>query len=190
MEILNQHRGKVLPLVRDNIDTDMIIPAEFLTSVDRGGYGKNVFKRLREQEPNFPFNQEEYRDASVLLVGKNFGCGSSREHAVWALKEWGLRVIIGESFADIFFSNSGKNGLLLVSLSKEVVTSLQKEAESSEGLELSLSVERQCVMNGEVEHSFSLDPYRKHCLLHGLDDLDYLLNERERIQEHFGNKSC
>ncbi|MCL4143012.1 UNVERIFIED_CONTAM: hypothetical protein GTU68_040436, partial [Idotea baltica] len=113
--------SNVIPLPIVNIDTDMIIPANFMTSTSRDGYAKNVFRRLRDQDENFPFNLDKYKDASIIVSGDNFGCGSSREHAVWALVGWGIKVIIAPSFADIFASNSGKNGLVLVTLSKNII---------------------------------------------------------------------
>ena len=125
------------PLPLNNVDTDMIIPAQFLTSISRDGYGENAFRRLRDEDPNFPLSQERYKGAEVLVVGENFGCGSSREHAVWALMGAGLKAIIGKSFADIFRSNSGKNGLLLIELPEEKVDALLG-AESSQSVTIDL----------------------------------------------------
>ena len=108
--------ARCVPLEINDVDTDLIIPAQYLTSISRDGYGENVFRRLRDENPDFPLNQDKFKDVQILLAAKNFGCGSSREHAVWALQGYGFRVVIAESFADIFFSNSAKNGLLLISL--------------------------------------------------------------------------
>ncbi len=184
MEKVEHIESQVIPLPRRNVDTDMIIPAEFLTSVSREGYGENLFKRLREQETDFPLNLEKYAGARVLLVDDNFGCGSSREHAVWALMGWGIRAIIGKSFADIFASNSGKNGLLLIPLEETLVDEILQSAENTDlSVEISLKDQHVAFSNGESA-SFDYDPFRKHCLLEGLDDIDYILSHRDEIDTY------
>lgn len=162
-----------IPLPRKDIDTDLIIPAQYLTSISRAGYGENLFRRLRDQEPDFPLNLPRYRGASILIAGANFGCGSSREHAVWALQGWGIKVVIAESFADIFAGNSAKNGLLLVQLPAAAIAQLLQAADQP----LTVDLEQQQVMlpNGTTL-PFQYDPFRRHCLLNGLDDIDYLLS--------------
>ncbi len=163
-----------IPLPQKDIDTDLIIPAQYLTSTKSGGYGTNLFRRLRDSDPNFPLNQERYRDAKIIVAGDNFGCGSSREHAVWALLEYGIRVIIAPSFADIFTSNSLKNGLVLVKL-PDPLTPLQ-------GGKVTVDLARQIVtLSDGSELPFPFDPFRKECILKGYDDLDYLLAHSAEI---------
>lgn len=164
----------------DDIDTDMIIPAQYLTSTSKEGFGVNLFKRLKENDPLFPLNLNENSGREILIAGKNFGCGSSREHAVWALMSAGFRVIIAESFADIFSSNSGKNGLLLISLSEEVITDIKENYKDKEIL---VDLKNQSIVldNNKIVN-FAYDPFRKSCLLEGLDDLDYLINAQDKIR--------
>jgi 3-isopropylmalate/(R)-2-methylmalate dehydratase small subunit len=181
MEAFTKTTSTAIPLPLRDVDTDMIIPASFLTSVSRDGYGENVFRRLRDQDPEFAFNQPQYKGAQILVVGDNFGCGSSREHAVWALTGWGLRVIIGKSFADIFSSNSGKNGLLLLTLPDAIVDSILEQA-SSGNYEITVDLESQTVALPDGEsHTFDIDPFRKHCLVSGLDDIDYIRSHSDEI---------
>ena len=174
--------ARCVPLLINDIDTDTILPADYLTSIERTGYGWAAFRRLRERDAAFVFDQPRYQDARILIAGANFGCGSSREHAVWALLEAGLEAIIAPSFADIFASNSAKNGLLLVTLAREIVESLALRAEM-EQLSLTIDLEQQTVRlpSGDC-HRFSFDPFRKHCLLHGVDDLDYLRGYEAEIK--------
>jgi 3-isopropylmalate/(R)-2-methylmalate dehydratase small subunit len=176
--------SKVIPLPRKDVDTDLIIPAQFLTSTSRGGYGPNLFRRLRDEDPQFPLNDPRYNDAQILVAESNFGCGSSREHAVWAIREAGIRVVIAPSFADIFFGNSAKNGLLLVQLSESVVATLLSDALARD-VTLTVSLDAQSVLYNGTEHSFSYDPFRKHCLQNGLEDLDYLMTHKEEIKRYF-----
>jgi 3-isopropylmalate/(R)-2-methylmalate dehydratase small subunit len=167
--------SKTIPLPFNDLDTDQIIPAQYLTSISSEGYGENLFRRLRDESPEFPLNLERYRGAEVLVVGENFGCGSSREHAVWALIGAGIKVVIGKSFADIFTSNSAKNGLLLVALPPEVVDELGDRT-------VTVDLERQSVtVESGASYTFDYDPFRKHCLLKGLDDIDYILSHRNEI---------
>ena len=174
--------SKVIPLNLNDVDTDLIYPAQYLTSISRNGLGVNLFRRLRETEPSFVFNNPKYETAQILLANKNFGCGSSREHAVWSLVDAGVKVVIANSFADIFYNNSAKNGLLLVKLEESVVDMLLERA-SREDLELSVDLERQVVVFRDQDFSFDYDPFRKHCLLNGLEDLDYLLAHKQEIEQ-------
>ena len=168
------------PIAIKDVDTDMIIPAQFMTSISRDGYDKHVFSRLRSTYPDFYLNVPTYRNAQILITDSNFGCGSSREHAVWALYDSGIRVIIGSTFADIFSNNCGKNGLLLVSLAPETVAQLLRETAES-ALTLTVDLENQMISTSDARRwAFDYDPFRKHCLLRGLDDLDYL---RSRLPE-------
>ncbi|RMG40268.1 MAG: 3-isopropylmalate dehydratase small subunit [Candidatus Dadabacteria bacterium] len=179
-----EHTGLAAGLARDNVDTDMIIPARYLTSTSREGYGKNLFKELREKDPDFFLNQERLGEASILISGRNFGCGSSREHAVWALMQAGFRVIIAESFADIFKSNSERNGLILVSLQREIIRELLERAAASE-LVLTVNLEKLSVSDrqGNLISTFEYDPFRRYCLLNELDDLDYLLSFKAELMK-------
>ncbi len=171
-----------LPLV--NIDTDMIIPKQFLKTVKRTGLGVNAFDELRYNEdgsenPNFVLNKEPFRNAQILIAGENFGCGSSREHAPWALLDFGIRCIIAPSFADIFFNNSFKNGILPIVLKKENVDTLMKDAE--DGHEMTVNLEKQIIRCANNEYSFDIDPFRKECLLKGLDDIGLTLEKESKI---------
>lgn len=173
----------VVPVAIRDVDTDMIIPAEFLKGVTRQGYGENVFKRLREQNPAFSFNQERYQSAQILVADDNFGCGSSREHAVWALYDWGIRVVISSSFADIFAGNAGKNGLVLVQLPESQVRDLIDKASAGE-YQLTVDLEQQELQRADGEVlSFDFDPFRKHCILSGLDDVDYIQSHEATIKK-------
>lgn len=198
MEPFSTHSGIVAPLDRANVDTDLIIPKQFLKSIKRTGFGPNLFDQLRyldEGQPGqdnserpvnkeFVLNLSRYQGASVLLARENFGCGSSREHAPWALKDFGIKVIIAPSFADIFFNNCFKNGLLPIVLEGGKVAELFEAVEDSEGYELSVDLEQQTITapDGEVI-SFAVDSFRKHCLLKGLDDIGLTLEKIEKIQE-------
>ncbi len=176
--------AKAVPLDLNDVDTDLIIPAQFLTSVSREGFGANLFKRLRDGDPSFAFNRPEYKDAKILIANDNFGCGSSREHAVWALQGWGIETVIAKSFADIFTSNSAKNGLLLVKLAPDVVDSLRGEA-SRGALTVEVNLDKCTVSAGDGRaYPFEYDPFRRHCLMNGLEDLDYLLSHRAEIEAH------
>lgn len=170
------------PVAIKDVDTDMIIPAQYLTSISRDGFGENLFVRLRATYPDFYMNREELRSARILVSDSNFGCGSSREHAVWALLGAGIRVVIAPSFADIFTSNSGKNGLLLVALEPDVVRALLERSAGGD-LELTVSLGEQVVSTHDGERwSFSYDPFLRYCLMNGLDDMDYLRSRIEAIQ--------
>jgi 3-isopropylmalate/(R)-2-methylmalate dehydratase small subunit len=191
--------GVAAPLDRANVDTDMIIPKQFLKSIKRTGFGKNLFDELRyldEGKPDqscegrplnedFVLNQSRYQGASVLLARQNFGCGSSREHAPWALEDYGFRAIIAPSFADIFFNNCFKNGLLPIVLSEEQVDQLFDEVEANEGYELNVDLAQQTVTTpAGASFSFEVDAFRKHCLLNGLDDIGVTLESEEQIKAY------
>ncbi len=190
--------GLVAPLDRANVDTDAIIPKQFLKSIQRTGFGPNLFDEwryldhgepgmdnsLRPLNPDFILNQARYQGASILLTRKNFGCGSSREHAPWALDQFGFRVVIAPSFADIFFNNCFKNGLLPIVLSEDNVDYLFNQVRDHEGLQLQVDLESQTVslkMTGE-SFPFEVDAFRKYCLLNGLDDIGLTLVHAEKIR--------
>lgn len=190
--------GLVAPLDRANVDTDAIIPKQFLKSIQRTGFGPNLFDEWRYLDrgepgvdnskrplnPEFVLNQERYRGASILLTRQNFGCGSSREHAPWALEQYGFRVIIAPSFADIFFNNCFKNGLLPIVLQEAVVDRLFNQVGAQEGFELIVDLEKQQVIvpaSGEV-FEFEVDAFRKYCLLNGLDDIGLTLVHADKIR--------
>ncbi|MBT5004573.1 MAG: 3-isopropylmalate dehydratase small subunit [Porticoccaceae bacterium] len=199
MKAFTQHRGLVGPMDRANIDTDMIIPKQFLKSVKRSGFGPNLFDELRYLDhgepgqdctdrplnPDFTLNEPRYRGASILLARKNFGCGSSREHAPWALEDYGFNVVIAPSYADIFYNNCFKNGVLPVILSEAEVDILFLELEGAEGYELDVNLVNQTVTSdsGEV-FSFALDQFRKQCLLQGLDEIGLTLIQAEKIRQY------
>ena len=190
MEKFSSHTGRVITMPMSNVDTDMIIPAQFLTNITREGYGSALFRRLREQDSNFPFNLKKFEGASILVAEANFGCGSSREHAVWALLAGGIRVVIAESFADIFFNNSAKNGLLLVTLQgKEVDRILEIGADG--GLALEVDLKTQIVSGPDnMRFAFPFDSFRKYCFIEGVDELDYIFSHREAVEAcHAGSKN-
>jgi 3-isopropylmalate/(R)-2-methylmalate dehydratase small subunit len=168
--------SKVIPLPMKDVDTDMIIPAQYLTSISREGFGQNVFRRLRDSNPDFPFNKEEYKDCQVLVADSNFGCGSSREHAVWALEGAGIKAILGKSFADIFFNNSLKNGLLPITLEGALIDQILASAAIAD-FRVTIDLQNQVVQLPDGKSAaFTFDPFRKHCLLNGLDDINYILS--------------
>ena len=199
MKSFTQVTGIAAPMDRANVDTDMIIPKNFLKSIKRTGFGKNLFDELRyldEGQPDqdctgrplnmdFPLNFPRYQGAQILLARENFGCGSSREHAPWALDDYGFRCVIAPSFADIFFNNSFKNGLLPIILSDEIVAQLFDEMYASEGYELSVDLEAQTVTTPSGESfCFEIDEFRKHCLLNGLDDIGLTLQDADHIRAY------
>jgi len=204
MEIFNKHSGRVAPMDRINVNTDLIIPKQFLKSIKRSGFGVNLFDPIRYLDegqpdtdnsnrplnPDFPLNQARYKDATILLARKNFGCGSSREHAPWALLDYGFRVIIAPSFADIFFNNCLKNGLLPIVLSEEQVTQLFDElaAKQDYSLQVNLEEERVTLPNGTAME-FAIDPFQKHCLLNGLDEIAITLEKSDKIREYEKHRS-
>jgi 3-isopropylmalate/(R)-2-methylmalate dehydratase small subunit len=197
MEPFRIHTGLVAPLDRENVDTDAIIPKQFLKSIKRSGFGPNLFDAWRyldhgepgqdpasrRSNPDFVLNQPRYRGASILLARKNFGCGSSREHAPWALQQYGFRAILAPSYADIFFNNCFKNGLLPIVLSEFQMSSLFDEAAAFVGYRLTIELDRQVVVrpNGE-QVSFEVEPFRKFCLLGGFDDIALTLRHADAIK--------
>ena len=175
--------SKAMPVPMKDVDTDLIIPAQFLTSISKDGYGANLFRRLRDNDPNFPMNRKEFDGALILVTDSNFGCGSSREHAVWALTGAGIKVVIAKSFSDIFYNNSAKNALLLVVLEDKVVDEILQSAKNGD-YEVSVDLESQTVtLPDGSSHKFEYDQFRKHCMLNGLDDIEYIRSHAAEIQE-------
>ncbi len=172
MEQFKTFTSQAVPLPLKDVDTDMIIPAQHLTRTTKTGYGQFLFARLRAMHEEFPLNQARYQAARILLSESNFGCGSSREHAVWAIQQAGFKAVIAFSFSDIFFNNASKNGLLLIQLPEAVVRQWLQQQHVTLTVNL---VEQMVTSDCGVTHHFAYDPFRKHCLLSGLDDLDYLL---------------
>ena len=188
MEKFSKIRSVVAPLPLINIDTDMIIPKQFLKTIKRSGLGKNLFDEMRYDESgkeleDFILNQEPYRETKILVAGDNFGCGSSREHAPWALLDFGIRVVISTSFADIFFNNCFKNGILPIKLEKEQRDLILKDAENGSTAILTVDLEEQEVTrpDGSRFH-FEVDSFRKHCLINGLDDIELTMKKVEKIR--------
>ncbi|MEJ2405762.1 MAG: 3-isopropylmalate dehydratase small subunit [Candidatus Thiodiazotropha sp.] len=191
--------GKVCPLDRSNVDTDAIIPKQFLKSIKRSGFGPNLFDEWRYLDhgepgmdnsrrplnPDFVLNDPRYAGANILLARKNFGCGSSREHAPWALEDYGFRVIIAPSYADIFFNNSFKNGILPIVLDEDIVDELFRLAGGEQALALMVDLEGQSLtVPGGASWKFEVDPFRKHCLLNGLDDIGLTLQHVDEIKAY------
>lgn len=187
MKPFSTHTGLVAPLDRANVDTDQIIPKQFLKRIERTGFGQFLFNDWRhqgsgEQDPTFMLNQPRYGGASILVAGRNFGCGSSREHAVWALADFGFRAVIAPSFADIFANNSAKNGLLTVVLREEEAVDLLARATDMENYQLTIDLERQKVTDQQTfSANFHIDDFIRHCLLEGLDDIDLTLEHQSEI---------
>lgn len=192
-------RGLVAPMDRANVDTDLIIPKQFLKSIRRSGFGPHLFDDLRYLDegqpgqdcskrpvnPEFPLNQPRYLGASILLARENFGCGSSREHAPWALEDYGFRCIIAPSFADIFYNNCFKNGILPIVLDADIVDTLFRDLYASEGYQLTVDLEEQQVTTPQgVVYSFEVDEFRRHCLLKGLDDIGLTLEDADAIRAY------
>lgn len=196
MEKFESFTGLVAPLDRSHVDTDAIIPKQFLKSIKRSGFGPNLFDEWRYLDhgepgqdctnrplnPDFVLNQDRYQDASILLTKENFGCGSSREHAPWAIADYGFKVILAESFADIFYSNCFKNGILPIVLSKDQIESLFKVVEAEKGYLLSVDLEKQQLSGpGGLALDFDIDGYRKECLLEGLDEIGITMTHADEI---------
>jgi 3-isopropylmalate/(R)-2-methylmalate dehydratase small subunit len=200
MKKFTVHQGLAAPLDRANVDTDAIIPKQFLKSIARSGFGPNLFDEWRYLDhgepgqdcsarplnPDFVLNLPQYKDASILLARANFGCGSSREHAPWALDQYGFRAVIAPSFADIFFHNCFKNGLLPIVLDASQMDQLFACAASNEGLRLTIDLERQSVAHadGRFNFAFEVDPLRKYCLLNGYDDIALTLRKADQIAQY------
>ncbi len=191
MTPINTLTSTAAPLPLPNIDTDQIIPKQFLKRIERTGYGDFLFydwRRLQEgpdasqPDPTFVLNKPEYKGAEILLAERNFGCGSSREHAAWAINQYGFRAIIAPSFADIFFSNAGKNGIILVRLTDAEVETLIQRSTTNPQHKITISLEAQTVTDTEGFHAhFDIDPFRKHCLLNGLDDIGLTLLHEDKL---------
>ena len=179
--------GIAVPMPDHNIDTDRIIPARFLKTIKRTGLGANLFNDVRyrddgSEDPGFILNRPAYRSSEILVAGDNFGCGSSREHAPWALKDFGIRCVISTSFADIFFNNSAKNGLLLITVTPEQRDALLDDAAKGGNARMTVDLENQKIVRPDGEEiSFEIDPFRKHCLLEGLDDIGITLQSETAI---------
>jgi len=197
MDKFTVHKGLVAPMDRENVDTDLIIPKQFLKSIKRTGFGPNLFDELRYLDhgepgmdnskrplnPDFVLNQPRYKGASILLCRKNFGCGSSREHAPWALLQYGFRAVIAPSFADIFYNNCYKNGLLPICLTELEVSRLFDEVNGFSGYELTVDLPEQVVRTGDGRAmSFEIDPFRKESLINGLDEIGLTLKQAEKIR--------
>ncbi|MGB6102141.1 MAG: 3-isopropylmalate dehydratase small subunit [Comamonas sp.] len=200
MQKFTVHKGLVAPMDRENVDTDAIIPKQFLKSIKRTGFGPNLFdewryldqpgkpgmpESKRKPNPDFVLNQPRYKGASILLARQNFGCGSSREHAPWALQQYGFRALIAPSYADIFFNNCYKNGLLPIVLPETVVGRLFDAVAAFPGYELTVDLQRQVVVQPQGEEiPFEVEPFRKYCLLGGLDDIGLTLRHKDKIQAY------
>ena len=197
MQKFNVHQGLVAPMDRENVDTDAIIPKQFLKSIKKTGFGVNLFDEWRyldhgepgqdpasrRPNPDFVLNQPRYQGASILLARKNFGCGSSREHAPWALDQYGFRAVIAPSFADIFFNNCFKNGLLPIQLPEATVAQLFDEVAAFPGYQLTIDLERQVIVRPQGEEiPFEVQAFRKYCLLNGFDDIGLTLRQSDKIK--------
>ena len=197
MQKFTVHQGLVAPMDRENVDTDAIIPKQFLKSIKRTGFGPNLFdewryldqpgqpgvpESARKPNPDFVLNQPRYAGASILLARRNFGCGSSREHAPWALEQYGFRAIIAPSFADIFFSNCFKNGVLPIVLPESTVSQLFDEVHAFPGYQLTIDLERQVIVRPQgQEIAFDVLPFRRYCLLNGFDDIGLTMRHKDKI---------
>ena len=202
---ITKHHGIVIPLDRANVDTDAIIPKQFLKSIKKSGFGPNLFDEWRyldhgepginpenrELNPDFILNKQNYREGTILLARENFGCGSSREHAPWALLDFGIRIILAPSFADIFYGNCFKNGILPIQIDDELTDLFFKKALSEMGLNLTIDLEKQLIIDDDDEYDFKVDKFKKNCLLKGLDDIDLTLEYGEDIKDfekHYYNQ--
>jgi 3-isopropylmalate/(R)-2-methylmalate dehydratase small subunit len=202
---ITKHHGIVIPLDRANVDTDAIIPKQFLKSIKKSGFGPNLFDEWRyldhgepginpenrELNPDFILNKQNYREGTILLARENFGCGSSREHAPWALLDFGIRIILAPSFADIFYGNCFKNGILPIQIDDELTDLFFKKALSEMGLNLTIDLEKQLIIDDDDEYDFKVDEFKKNCLLKGLDDIGLTLEYGEDIKDfekHYYNQ--
>ena len=187
MDKFETFSGIAAPMPLVNIDTDMIIPKQFLKTIKRSGLGVHAFDEMRYDDdgneiPDFVLNQAAYREASILIAGDNFGCGSSREHAPWALSDFGIKVVVSTSFADIFFNNCFKNGMLPIVLPQEQVDLLMRDAEKGANARVEVNLEEQTIISSDGDViQFDIDPFRKHCLLNGLDDIGLTLEKAASI---------
>jgi len=187
MEKFEKLSGVAAPMPLVNIDTDMIIPKVFLKTIKRSGLGVNLFDEMRydregNEKPDFVLNKPQYRDAKILVAGDNFGCGSSREHAPWAIADFGIKCVISTSFADIFYNNCFKNGILPLVLPEDAVDTLMKDAEKGSNSIVEVDLESQTIVSSDGEiFSFEVDPFKKHCLLNGLDDIGLTMEKEDHI---------
>ncbi|QNK31813.1 3-isopropylmalate dehydratase small subunit [Serratia sp. JUb9] len=195
MAKFTQHTGLVVPLDAANVDTDAIIPKQFLQKVTRTGFGQHLFNDWRflddagqQPNPDFVLNKARYKGASILLARENFGCGSSREHAPWALTDYGFKVVIAPSFADIFYGNSFNNQLLPVTLSEQDVDTLFKLVEANEGIEFTVDLKQQTVNAGGHSYPFEIDSFRRHCMINGLDSIGLTLQHDADIARYEANQ--
>ena len=190
MEKFEKLTGIAAPMPLVNIDTDMIIPKQFLKTIKRSGLGVHAFDEMRylddgSENPDFVLNKPAYRETQILVAGDNFGCGSSREHAPWALADFGIKAVISTSFADIFYNNCFKNGMLPIVMPQEVVDVLMKDADKGSNARMTVDLERQVVTTSDGEEfAFEVDPFRKHCLLNGLDDIGVTLEDEDLIRSY------
>jgi len=196
-----KHEGIVIPLDRSNVDTDAIIPKQFLKSIKKSGFGPNLFDEwryldqgepgkelvVRKINPEFVLNKPQYKSGTILLARENFGCGSSREHAPWALLDFGIRIILAPSFADIFYGNCFKNGILPIPINKNLTNIFFEKAESEEGLRLNIDLENQKIIDGSDSYSFDVDTFKKYCLLEGLDEIGLTLKHKADIKNFENN---
>ena len=189
MEKFNKLTGIAAPMPLVNIDTDMIIPKQFLKTIKRSGLGANLFDEMRFDQdgneiPDFVLNKKAYRNAEIIIAGDNFGCGSSREHAPWALLDFGIKCVISTSYADIFYNNCFKNGILPIVLKPEEVELLMEDSKKGENARISIDLEKQIVQSSEgIEFSFEIDAFKKHCLLNGLDDIGLTMEKVSSIDK-------
>jgi 3-isopropylmalate/(R)-2-methylmalate dehydratase small subunit len=195
MQPYRRHTGAVAPLDRVNVDTDQIIPKQFLKRIERTGFGQFAFFDWRYKDdgtlnPDFELNEPEYQGTTILVAGRNFGCGSSREHAPWALEDMGFRTIIAPSFADIFYNNCFKNGMLPITLPEETVQEIMSRAQERPGYKLTVDLEKETIEDeeGTVAH-FDVDEFRRHCLLDGLDDIGLTLQHADAIANYEQRRS-
>lgn len=189
MQKFTQLSGIAAPLPLVNIDTDMIIPKQFLKTIKRSGLGVNLFDEMRydddgQEIPHFVLNKPQYRDAQILVAGDNFGCGSSREHAPWAIADFGITCVIAPSFADIFYNNCFKNGILPIALPQEQVDALMKDAEKGSNARIDVDLQAQTITSSDGDvFSFEVDAFKKHCLLNGLDDIGLTMEKADAIDQ-------
>ena len=188
MEKFEKLTGVAAPLPQINVDTDMIIPKQFLKTINRTGLGKNLFDEMRFDDngneiPDFVLNKPQYRETEILIAGDNFGCGSSREHAPWAIKDFGIKCVIAPSYADIFYSNCFKNGILPIALPQEQVDVLMKDAEKGSNARIEIDLEAQTITTSDGEvFTFEVDSFKKHCLMNGLDDIGLTMEKAASIE--------
>lgn len=198
MDKFQTHTGIAVAMNRANVDTDAIIPKQFLKSIKRTGFGQNLFDEWRYMDegqpgmdcstrplnPNFELNRPEFKGGSILVTGPNFGCGSSREHAPWALQQYGFKAIVSSSYADIFFNNCFKNGLLPIVLSADKVEAIFKAIGAKPGIEMTVNLQDQKIVIGDLSYDFDVEPFRKHCLINGLDDIGMTLQHADEIKAY------